>query len=131
LDIKACPWSVSSSLGRREGDKTYANQPRSNFHAPVTEQLEQGIVVLDSGCGPATWTLEMGEQYPKSKFHGIDISCVFPEHIKPANVKFNVGNIAKDIPFDDNTFDYIHQRLLLGGLTNDDWESVSCYLCNT
>jgi hypothetical protein len=23
--------------------------------------LENGIVVLDSGCGPATWTFEMGE----------------------------------------------------------------------
>ncbi|GAA5811120.1 hypothetical protein MFLAVUS_004549 [Mucor flavus] len=94
-----------------------------NYHAPVTKMLEDGIVVLDSGCGPATWTFEMGETYPRSTFHGIDASCVFPEDIKPANVEFVIGNIAKHIPYPDNTFDYIHQRLLFLGLTHDDWEN--------
>jgi SAM-dependent methyltransferase len=86
--------------------------------------LEEGITVLDSGCGPATWTFEMGETFPSSKFYGIDVSCVFPEDIKPANVEFAISNIAKHIPYPNNTFDYIHQRLLLAGLTSDDWESV-------
>ncbi|KAI9366264.1 S-adenosyl-L-methionine-dependent methyltransferase [Pilaira anomala] len=95
-----------------------------NYHAPVTKMLEEGIVVLDSGCGPATWTFEMGENYPQSKFYGIDASRVFPEDIKPANVDFVIGNIAKHIPFPDNTFDYIHQRLLFLGLTNNDWENA-------
>ncbi|KAL7314057.1 hypothetical protein PS15m_007713 [Mucor circinelloides] len=97
---------------------------QSNYQAPVTDQLEKGITVLDSGCGPATWTFEMGEAWPNSTFHGIDASCVFPENIKPANVEFVIGNIAKEIPYPDNTFDYVHQRLLLLGLTNDDWENA-------
>lgn len=96
----------------------------SNFQAPVSDALEKGITVLDSGCGPATWTFEMGEAWPNSTFHGIDASCVFPENIKPANVEFVISNIAKEIPYPDNTFDYIHQRLLLLGLTNADWENV-------
>lgn len=96
----------------------------SNYQAPLTDQLEKGITVLDSGCGPATWTFEMGEAWPNSTFHGIDASCVFPENIKPANVEFVLGNIAKEIPYADNTFDYVHQRLLLLGLTNDDWDNV-------
>jgi ubiquinone/menaquinone biosynthesis C-methylase UbiE len=87
--------------------------------------LDEGITVLDSGCGPATWTFEMGETYPNSKFYGIDISLVFPELIKPANVDFVIGNIAKKIPFPDNTFDYIHQRLLIVALTVDEWDTVS------
>ncbi|CEP08045.1 hypothetical protein [Parasitella parasitica] len=95
-----------------------------NYHAPVTEMLEKGIMVLDSGCGPATWTFEMGETYPRSKFHGIDASCVFPEDIKPANVEFVIGNIAKKIPYPDSSFDYIHQRLLFLGLTDSDWDSA-------
>jgi ubiquinone/menaquinone biosynthesis C-methylase UbiE len=97
----------------------------SNFHAPVTQMLEEGITVLDAGCGPATWTFEMGEAFPESKFHGVDISCVFPEDIKPANVELVIGNIAKYIPYPDNTFDYVHQRLLFAGLTDENWESVS------
>lgn len=99
----------------------------SNYHAPVTKMLEDGIVVLDSGCGPATWTFEMGETYPRSTFHGVDASRVFPEDIKPANVEFVIGNIAKHIPYPDNTFDYIHQRLLFLGLTHDDWENVNTF----
>ncbi|GAN05891.1 methyltransferase type 11 [Mucor ambiguus] len=97
---------------------------QSNYQAPVTDLLEKGITVLDSGCGPATWTFEMGEAWPNSTFHGIDASCVFPENIKPANVEFVIGNIAKQIPYPDNTFDYIHQRLLLLGLTNEDWDNA-------
>jgi ubiquinone/menaquinone biosynthesis C-methylase UbiE len=87
--------------------------------------LEKGIKVLDSGCGPATWCFDMAEAYPNSKFQGIDISRVFPESIKPVNVEFVNGNIAQLLPFEDNTFDYIHQRLLVGGLTHTDWENVS------
>ncbi|CAO3637727.1 unnamed protein product [Mucor hiemalis] len=67
----------------------------SKNDAPVTELLEKGAVVLDSGCGPATWTFEMGETYPCSKFYGVDCSTVFPEDIKPPNVEFQICNIAK------------------------------------
>ncbi|KAG0742941.1 hypothetical protein G6F62_007035 [Rhizopus arrhizus] len=93
-----------------------------NFHAPLHPSLEQGITVLDSACGPATWTLEMAKTFPNSSFYGIDISSVFPENIKPSNIEFLTGNIAKSIPFEDNTFDYIHQRLVIVGLTEVDWQ---------
>lgn len=89
--------------------------------------LEEGITVLDSGCGPATWTFEMAEKFKQSKFYGIDVSSVFPEAIKPVNVEFAVANISKSIPYPDDTFDYIHQRLLFAGLTYDNWESVSAH----
>lgn len=81
--------------------------------------------MLDSGCGPGTWTLEMADTFPKSKFYGVDCSYVFPENIKPPNIDFSIGNIAKDMPFPENHFDYIFQRLLFLGLTNDDWDNVS------
>lgn len=96
----------------------------SNFTAPIKKQLIEGINVLDSGCGPATWTFEMGETYPRSKIYGIDISCVFPESIMPPNVEFSIGNVAKEIPYEDNFFDFAHQRLLVLGLTDDDWTNV-------
>lgn len=67
----------------------------------------------------------MGESFPRSTFHGVDASCVFPEDIKPANVEFTICNVAKDIPYEDNFFDYIHQRLLVLGLTDEDWTNVN------
>lgn len=66
----------------------------------------------------------MAETYTSSKFYGVDISFVFPETIRPANVDLVIGNIAKHIPYPDNKFDYIHQRLLMVGLTSEDWDNV-------
>lgn len=96
----------------------------SNYFSPIKSQLEKGINVLDSGCGPATWVFEMGETYPCSRFYGVDASCVFPETIKPANVEFVISNITKEIPYDKNFFDFVHQRLLVLALTDEDWTNV-------
>jgi trans-aconitate methyltransferase len=41
--------------------------------------LEDDATVLDSGCGPASWTFEMGETFPKSKLYGVDFSTAFPK----------------------------------------------------
>ncbi|CAO3598500.1 unnamed protein product [Absidia cylindrospora] len=95
---------------------------QSNFEVPLHNDLEKGITVLDTGCGPGTWLFEMAEDYPHSQFHGIDITPVFPENIKPANVQFALGNIAERLPYPDNHFDYIHQRLLIFGLTLPQWD---------
>ncbi|KAI8970863.1 S-adenosyl-L-methionine-dependent methyltransferase [Pilobolus umbonatus] len=95
-----------------------------NYHAPIAEQLEQGIQVVDSGCGPATWTIEMGETYPNSKFTGVDVSFVMPEDIRPDNVEYKLCNITKELPFEDNSIDYFHQRLLVAGLTRTEYEAA-------
>lgn len=52
-------------------------------------------------------------------FHGIDLCLMFPGTIKPANTYFRQHNILEGLPFPDNTFDYLHMRLMLGCLTLD------------
>lgn len=42
---------------------------------------------------------------------------MFPNSIKPKNAKFLHHNILKDLPFPDNSFDYVHMRLMLANLT--------------
>ncbi|KAI7864740.1 S-adenosyl-L-methionine-dependent methyltransferase [Spinellus fusiger] len=92
-----------------------------NFSSPVHEQLEEGAVVLDACCGPATWTLDMAKAYDRSEFYGFDICALFPEDIKPANTHLQLANVTQRLPFPDNHFDFIHQRLLILGLTKSDW----------
>ncbi|KAI9366414.1 S-adenosyl-L-methionine-dependent methyltransferase [Pilaira anomala] len=94
-----------------------------NFSAPIRAQLKEGITVLDSGCGPGSWTIDMAKEFPNSKFHGVDISNFFPE-TKPDNCEFVIGNLTETLPYEDNTFDYIHQRLLILGLTNGSWDKA-------
>jgi tRNA G46 methylase TrmB len=36
--------------------------------------FEDRINVLDVGCGPATWLLELATEYPANNFYGIDIA---------------------------------------------------------
>ncbi|KAI8976934.1 hypothetical protein BDB01DRAFT_710374, partial [Pilobolus umbonatus] len=59
--------------------------------------------------------------YLNSKFIGIDISFVFPKTIRPINVDFFICNITKVVPFDDNSIDLFHQRLLVAGLHRSDY----------
>ncbi|KAG9305826.1 hypothetical protein G9A89_001115 [Geosiphon pyriformis] len=83
----------------------------SNFSSPVTQILEfGGAKVLDVGCGPGTWCLDMATDYESSEFFGIDISPLFPSHIKPPNTTFLLADILSGLPFQDNYFDFIYLR---------------------
>ncbi|OZJ02607.1 hypothetical protein BZG36_04280 [Bifiguratus adelaidae] len=94
-----------------------------NFRAPVHDMLVRGANVLDIGCGPGTWLLEMAETYPNSNFYGIDISAILPAKIPP-NVYFTRANAAHRLPYPDNHFDYVFQRLLCAAFRDSEWQRV-------
>ncbi|KAI9322592.1 S-adenosyl-L-methionine-dependent methyltransferase [Dichotomocladium elegans] len=96
----------------------------SNFDAPVQSILESGTNVLDSACGPATWTIEMSHTFPSSRFYGTDISSRFPDQVKAGKCEFLVHNILDEPPFEENFFGYIHQRLVILGIKMVDWPKV-------
>ncbi|KAI9494369.1 S-adenosyl-L-methionine-dependent methyltransferase [Zychaea mexicana] len=92
----------------------------SSFKAPVTELLNCATSrsqVLDIGCGPGTWVLEMASDFPDADFHGIDLCPMFPNSIKPSNARFIQHNMLDTLPFADNSLDYIHMRVMLCHLT--------------
>ncbi|GBB98548.1 hypothetical protein RclHR1_03260006 [Rhizophagus clarus] len=92
----------------------------SNFSSPVKNLLKDGAEVLDVGCGPGVWILEMAEKYKNSSFTGIDIAANFPQMIKPENTKFITGDF-KRLPFEDNTFDFVYMRFMMFAITIEDW----------
>ncbi|CAG8798714.1 11467_t:CDS:2, partial [Racocetra persica] len=86
---------------------TYRFIWRSNFSAPVEDLLKQeGSRVLDVG------------------FTGVDISPIQPGYIKPKNAEFIEANILERLPFDNDTFDFVFQRLLFAGIPENEWHSV-------
>ncbi|CAI2194098.1 18879_t:CDS:2 [Funneliformis geosporum] len=101
-----------------------------NYSAPIKKLLgKNDTKILDVGCGPATWTLEMATDYAKSKFTGIDIAPTYPIHTKPCNVEFLQANILTGLPYADETFDYVICRLMIFAFTLKDWEIAIREIC--
>ncbi|CAG8780165.1 36880_t:CDS:2, partial [Gigaspora margarita] len=86
---------------------------QSNYSAPVEEKLRAGAKVLDIGCGPGTWTIEMAETYEQSTFTGVDYVPLFSQEMELANVKFLQANILDGLPFLEDSFDFIRMGLLV------------------
>ncbi|KAG0173195.1 hypothetical protein DFQ30_008584 [Apophysomyces sp. BC1015] len=86
--------------------------------------LEENARILDVGCGPGTWIMDIATEYPTSEFIGIDMCDVFPTNIRPPNVTFQVGNVLERLPFPDNSFDFVNIRLFIIALKKEQWPIV-------
>ncbi|CAG8735870.1 16_t:CDS:2, partial [Dentiscutata heterogama] len=52
----------------------------------------------------------------------IDIAPVFPREAKPENAQFVEANLLDGLPYNDNTFDYVHMRFLITAFSKQEWE---------
>ncbi|EXX59694.1 uncharacterized protein OCT59_011245 [Rhizophagus irregularis] len=91
------------------------------FSSPIENSLLNECKVLDVGCGPGTWLLDLAATYSSARFFGIDLFPIFPKEIKPSNVEFRQGDVLNTLPYDDNTFDYVHQANMLSVFTIEEW----------
>ncbi|CAG8685327.1 5036_t:CDS:2, partial [Ambispora gerdemannii] len=92
------------------------------FHSPVEEKLRRGAQVVDIGCGPGVWLLDMAKKYPKSHFVGIDFSPIFPTDGLPENLEFVNCNFLDGSPFNDSYFEFTHQKFMIAAYTEEQWE---------
>ncbi|KAI8393831.1 S-adenosyl-L-methionine-dependent methyltransferase [Radiomyces spectabilis] len=86
--------------------------------------LRKGMKILDVGCGPATWLLDMAMSFQKCEFTGVDLSKDMFPNIKPNNVELVIADVLQGLPFEDGTFDFVHMRLLCRAFKKDEWETV-------
>jgi len=72
----------------------------------------------------------MAALYKNSQFHGVDIldSQLPKKSNKPANTQFVIGDLVDNIPYPDNTFGFIYQRLLSLAFTKEQWRRVSHFI---
>ncbi|KAI8339541.1 S-adenosyl-L-methionine-dependent methyltransferase [Chlamydoabsidia padenii] len=87
----------------------------------IASSLAPEAKILDVGCGSSTWCLEMALDYPRAEIRGLDMADMFPTTIRPQNVNFDLHNALEGLPYENNTFDLVHMRLLIAAWRKDEW----------
>lgn len=101
----------------------YRNIPEEAFENN-TIPFEDGAKILDLGCGPGTWVMDVATEFPSSEFIGVDMCDIFPNNIRPANVTFQIGNVLEGLAFEDNTFDMVNLRMFILAFKTEEWAPV-------
>ncbi|CAB4380393.1 unnamed protein product [Rhizophagus irregularis] len=98
---------------------------QNNFSSPIEERLmREECKVLDIGCGPGTWLLDLASKYKKSLFYGLDNNSVYPNEIKPSNLNFIQADMFDGLPFPDNEFDFVRESSMSFLVKADQWDFI-------
>lgn len=103
---------------------------RGNYAAPIQNPHS----ILDVGAGTGRWAMEMAALFPDANVVGVDVTPPPADlaaaslgaglDIRPENYAFVQGNILEGLPFPDQSFDFVHQRLLLFAIPENAWPQV-------
>lgn len=87
--------------------------------------------VLDVGCGPGGWVLDVAHAYPKIKVTGIDVSKLMAEYARAQarvqwldNATFIAMDALKPLEFLDNSFDLVNARFISSFTPKTAWPGV-------
>lgn len=98
-----------------------------DYKAPINDE---GIrTILDVGCGTGLWARERAREFPGAQVTGVDVESHVPSLPHLANFHFQQANILDGLPFPNASFDFVHQRLLVGAIPALKWPAVLQELC--
>lgn len=86
--------------------------------------------VLDIGTGAGAWVVDCAKKWQETEFIGLDLVPVQTslDHVQDDDLKSRiswiVANALHGLPFPDNSFDYVHIRLINKGIPEDNWGSL-------
>ncbi len=93
----------------------------NHYVAPLSLPLQ---TILDVGTGTGIWANEMATLFPAAVVVGLDLSTSSFREPIPDNCLLRIGNVLTGLPFPDAFFSFTHQRLLVAGITVDNWPRV-------
>lgn len=82
--------------------------------------------ILDVGCGTGQWGFELCRQFPNAMVVGFDLVPGKPGG--PPSHRCVRGSVLQGLPFKDDQFDFVHQRLLVTGIPITSWPSAAADL---
>lgn len=95
---------------------------RDALGANYLSTLRHPLLILDVGCGTGQWAFELCAHFPEAVVIGLDLEPSKPE--RPTNYRFVRANLLAGLPFHDDLFDFVHQRLLQSGVPLVSWSGV-------
>ena len=97
----------------------------ANIDPAAIAQWQQ---VIDIGCGPGDWVLDVAFEQPHIEVAGIDISRLMIDYANARarsqqipNASFEVMDIRQPPDFPDATFDMVNARYLFAVLRGEQW----------
>jgi hypothetical protein len=90
-------------------------------------QAEESILIMDVSTGTGVWLFALEASAPTTwNLEGSDISADQCTERPNSRCTFGVLDVKKPVPTElHGTFDLVHIRMLLGGLTTPDWSMVA------
>jgi ubiquinone/menaquinone biosynthesis C-methylase UbiE len=86
--------------------------------------------VLDIGCGPGSWIVEVAHAYPEMQIVGIDINETMVKFATAhalsqglQNVHFEAMDATRPLDFAPNSFDIVNARIMQECMKNEHWPS--------
>ena len=91
-----------------------------------TAPLSDPLAVLDIGCGTGRWAREMALKFPHTQVVGLDVRTPRPVHVLPAAGCFTFieHDVNSPLPFDDESFDYVHIQLMYSSVSASRWPGL-------
>ena len=94
---------------------------QGNYLAPLARSPR---AVLDVGCGTGRWAQEIASEFPDAYVIGCDLLEQKSDlNAPPPNFQFIENDVLKGLPFADEHFDFVHQRLLFLAVPASAWQS--------
>ncbi|SRR6266487_2597375 len=105
---------------------------RVSFHTglfPKGVEITEQMKILDIGCGPGTWALDVAFALPNATVIGIDVNETLVRHAELMGVTQSIHNVAFEVlnalkhlgSLGTNTFDLVHLRFASSWVPRECW----------
>jgi len=127
--VNDAPYILPKDLGEINRLDFQHYMLRHFLHGNYGSPLRRPAAILDVGSGTGRWPIQMAREFPDANVISLDLeppqqqaSAVMES--QPDNCVFVPGNVLNGLPFPDGSFDFVHQRLLIGAIPAANWPTV-------